>query len=147
MCLVKLTFCAKLYFLFYRTAHNNHRVRTENYQTPIQLWFSNVLENFNSDRTEVTNLFRNEGGEEGDDGGRDPYHRFEPTPPEQEAEEIENPNHLAVSPVINPLNDDLYSLLLDTIDPLAESQEHGIDIYVSVVSFLMHHLGPDRRSR
>ena len=39
---------------FFRNAHNNHGIRTENYQTPLQLWMLNVLIQKDSNSSALT---------------------------------------------------------------------------------------------
>lgn len=43
----------------FRNAHNNHRVRTENHQTPLQMWLSSAIENMDTTISAIRNISDN----------------------------------------------------------------------------------------
>ena len=52
---------------------------------------------------------------------------------------LPNPGEIVVPTTGNPLNDDSSNnLLVQTINPLRDSEVHGVDIYLEAISFLQH---------
>lgn len=110
----------------WKTAHNNHGIRTEHYKTPNQLWIAGNLQNENSENTAMDNLFRR------DLGG------IEVNIQEFLNENLLEPNDIAiVLPRIEPplTNAQLESMNL-RFDVSRHSTSQGIDIYGEINEYV-----------
>ena len=101
---------------------NNHGVRTEHYQTPLQLFVGRSLELANTDLTAVHDMFR-----ESDNVSTSGV-----------VDEIEwhESGTVDVGEVPCPISDQALQILQQTVDPLSDSPELGIDLYMQACHFL-----------
>ena len=102
----------------FREAFNHHKVRTERNCSPNQLWINGM---FHPDNP----LAHAELDEES--------HDFDPYVPSS----VESDNNVIVEAVDLPHDDLLTSFVLETIDPLQQSDEMGIDIYIKALELVV----------
>lgn len=101
---------------------NNHGVRTEHYQTPLQLFVGRSLELANTDLTAVHDMFR-ESDNVSTSGVVDEI-------------EWDESGTVDVGEVPCPISDQALQRLQQTVDPLSDSPELGIDLYMQACHFL-----------
>ena len=109
------------------SAHNNHALRTERHQTPIQLWFTRNLQSAEQNSTAMNNLFRR---------NLDEINRTIAT--FMDTTELSEPDDIVVvlPRVARPMTNVQYDNLLQSVDVLGPSRSSGIDIYGRVVRYV-----------
>lgn len=117
-----------------RIAHNNHRIRTENYQTPLQMWSASAISNVNSHLTAIDNLFFRDA--------HIPIPANNSNPDDIDESQV-GQNIVIIPSVPNPLSYEAFLGLQSQFDPLADSNFHGIDVYGNVLSFVLDHVNKD----
>ncbi|XP_071829650.1 uncharacterized protein [Apostichopus japonicus] len=103
---------------------NNHGLRTEGHQTPMQLFVGHALELSNARLTAMEDIFRSTDtqavlfdGEEWDDQGI-----------------------VAVDELWCPLEEEAVQRLRESINPLSENDQLGITSYLNVLTFIHEHM-------
>lgn len=112
----------------WQMAHNNHPIRGEKNKTPVQLWLSGALNNRHVRASAMQNLFF-QSKQEREELIRAFVER-------QQWEEPSNIRHV-LSRVPAPLSIPEIERMVNLIDPLAHSDCNGIDIYGSVVNYIL----------
>lgn len=102
---------------------NNHGLRTEHYQTPVQLFVGRSLELANTDLTAMNNIFRE--ADSVSTSGVDGIEWNESAS-----------GTVDVSEVSCPISAQAVLRLQQTVDPLCESPDLGIDLYLQVCQFI-----------
>lgn len=107
------------------SAHNHHKLRTENNKTPMQLWYAGIIQHASLQSTAIRNIFDiRHGSLEGNIVDWD----------------LSDPEMILTIPnIVNPLSNDNFRLLQNSINVLGESASFGMDIYVEVLQFVMDH--------
>jgi hypothetical protein len=113
------------------TAHNNHRMRAEGNQTPLQLWYGGIVQRSGQQSTAIDNIFTYliQGGQ-GDallqELGID--------------WDLSDPERIVRIPIVgNPLNEENTQKLYEQYPVaaiLVDSDSFGIDIYGRVLAFV-----------
>ena len=108
-------------------AHNYHQIRTENNQSPLQLWTAASLHSRKQNLTAMNNLFRRDidGIDRQIEDILDRYHLQEP-----------NDIKVTVPRYEAPLTPEQLEGLKNGVDPLQASNSDGVDVYGSVVQFI-----------
>ena len=107
--------------------HNYHQIRTENNQSPLQLWTAASLHSRKQNLTAMNNLFRRDidGIDRQIEDILDRYHLQEP-----------NDIKVTVPRYEAPLTPEQLEGLKNGVDPLQASNSDGVDVYGSVVQFI-----------
>ena len=115
----------------WRKAHNEHRVRTERSQSPIQLWFSGCIKNKFRDCSAMKSLFRYTV-----DDRRAQVNAF------MTSNALAEPRNIGVvlSRIPTPLTNHQLHMLSSNIDVLADSSDNGINIYGQVVRSVRNYI-------
>ena len=110
------------------STHNGHRIRTERHKTPMQLWISSSIQNsYALTGTAMHNLFSREDVSTSVNEFYQTRELVEPTDISIVLPRVEPP--LTVSE-LNALN--------QRVDVLRDSESHGVDIYIEVLTFIQH---------
>ena len=110
--------------------HNNHRIRTERNQSPLQLWHAGNIQSQSIDSTAMNNLFRRNITDVNEQT-REVLSRYS----------MEEPDNITVvlprySP---PLTNDQLEQLNSHVNTTQESSSQGLDIYASAIRFVMQY--------
>lgn len=110
----------------WKDAHNNHKVRTEHNQTPLQMWMSGGILSQSSQCTAMSNMYR-----------RSLQETETLVTTFLRSHNLEEPNNIraVLQRFPSPLTIGKLHLLEQSIDVLAESNQYGIDIY-NVMAFV-----------
>ena len=108
-------------------AYNNHRLSTERNWTPNQIWYNSMSNPANP----VTNELVDKEISNIQYCGEDPE---SPYP-------IDPVNNVVVSPVDISFAEEINNLLHNSIDPVRESPDMGIDIYLAALGLIYETLG------
>ena len=111
----------------WQAGHNNHGVRTEAYQTPLNLWYSGNLANQHTNYSAMANIFRETGEER-----QQKFRLFEANHNWREPTNIGQ----VLSRIPAPLSPVELHTLTDTINVRAHSESNGVDIYGKVVEYV-----------
>lgn len=108
---------------------NNHGLRTEHHETPIQLFVGRSLELANSQLTAMRDMFPSNSPEE---------------PQESEADDVElewdDSAVEAGTPAVQcPLSPEQLQELQQVVNPLGHSNDLGCDLYLQVLNFVANH--------
>lgn len=114
----------------FKEAWNNHRLRTEHGNSPLQVFVSGVLSNVGQGHCEIDELFSAEIGEQS-------YRNYGidwngPVP------EATNNETVIVSPLPCPLSQERLNELYLTINPLENKEELGIDLYIKTITYCLN---------
>ena len=111
----------------WRMAHNEHKLRTESNQSPLQLWYKGCLVNQAENTTAMNNIFRY-GREE----------RLQYISEFREMHDFVEPDDIKIvlSRIPVPLTCEQLQALSTSVDVLAHSDSNGIDIYGQVVNYI-----------
>ena len=103
-------------------SHNSHGVRTERYQTPLQLWYAGSINNQERDMTAMNNLFRRDT-----DDIEETTNNF-----------IQEPStiRIVLPRYTSPLTNSQLRDLDARIDTLQVSESQGVDLYADAVRFI-----------
>ena len=104
----------------FKNGWNSHTIRTEHGHSPIQLFTAGMLLLQRSGHTAM-----------------DFFNQVDSNYGEDETEyEIEQNENVVIPPVNSPLSEEDFDRLQNQINPLAVSNNHGIDIYTQVINFV-----------
>ena len=111
----------------WKNAHNSHPVRTEKNKTPLQLWLCGSITNQHSSSSAMRNIFslRSEDRTEAINSFMHNQSWAEPL-------DIAH----VLSRITAPLSPQELDRLIQSFDPLQESQSNGVDIYGRVINFV-----------
>lgn len=111
---------------FWMESHNNHPIRTENYKSPLHLWYAVSLTT-NKDNTAMNNLFRREYQEYlGITGRYETQHLLR---------EPDTITHVLPRFVL-PLTNAQLAGLNENFDVTRASQHDGVDIYYEILKYI-----------
>lgn len=108
----------------FRDQWNNHGLRTAHHETPLQLFVGGTLDLSNARLTAMQNMFASSV-----DNGAAAQSVFQ-------NQGWDGDYVIQVPEIPCPLDQVALSQLQQTVDPLAESDELGIDIYLTVMDFI-----------
>ena len=117
----------------FRAQWNNHGIRTAHHASPLQLFVGHALELSNARLTAIQDMFGND-----DDDGQSASGAAEVV---FEDASWETGEAVEVPDIPCPMSQEALLLLRQTIDPLAESAELGMDLYLRVLNFIARQPG------
>ncbi len=106
----------------FRGQWNNHGLSTENGKSPLQLFVLGMLRNSNSSLTAVRDVFDNAGVPDFSDD-------LDVATP-QNISALLGRTRVEVPPMDCPLSQEQQEHIKDMIDPLENTQDHGMSIYI-----------------
>ena len=118
---------------------NHHKIRTAGRQSPLQLFVGGCMALCNTQLTAMQDFFHPEAPEEeqeqeeqGEEGNAD-----QAVQPGDELDwDAQGPEPVQVPDVRCPLSDEQLQLLKQEVDPLAPSDQLGMDLYISASRFI-----------
>lgn len=106
----------------FRDQWNNHGLSTERGLTPLQLWQRGIVNNAGSHNPSLNGICDVDSELIIDDS--------------MPVAQLQTNNNVVVPSVISNINDTTMAYLHQTFDPFADDENHGIDLFSSLVSFL-----------